>query len=64
VGFGGTTRANLESTFANTASACQKQVPVFDDPYAITIVDDESDPSEQRFIILGMGVAARLLVVV
>jgi uncharacterized DUF497 family protein len=23
-------------------------VPVFDDPYAITIADDESDPGEQR----------------
>ena len=38
-------------------------IPVFDDPYAITIVDDESDPSEQRFITLGMGAANRLLVV-
>jgi uncharacterized DUF497 family protein len=38
-------------------------IPVFDDPSAITIVDDESDPSEQRFITLGMGAAARLLVV-
>jgi uncharacterized DUF497 family protein len=28
-------------------------IPVFDDPSAITIVDDESDPSEQRFITLG-----------
>jgi uncharacterized protein len=32
----------------------------FDDPYAITIVDDESDPSEQPFITLGMGAAGRL----
>ena len=39
-------------------------IPVFDDPYAITIVDDESDPNEQRFIALGMGAAGRLLVVV
>jgi len=38
-------------------------IPVFDDPYAITIVDDESDPSEQRLITLGMGAAGRLLVV-
>ena len=38
-------------------------IPVFDDPYAITIVDDESDPSEQRFITLGLGAANRLLVV-
>ena len=33
-------------------------IPVFDDPYAITIVDDESDPTERRFIALGMGAAA------
>jgi uncharacterized protein len=39
-------------------------IPVFDDPYALTIVDYESDPSEQRFITLGMGAAGRLLVVV
>lgn len=39
-------------------------IPVFDDPYAVTIVDDESHPSEQRFITLGMGAAGRLLVVV
>ena len=37
-------------------------IPVFDDLYAITIVDDESDPTERRFITLGTG-AARLLVV-
>lgn len=39
-------------------------IPVFDDPFAITIPDDESDPGEQRFITLGMGAAERLLVVV
>ena len=39
-------------------------IPVFDDPCAITITDDESDPHEQRFVTLGMGVTGRLLVVV
>jgi uncharacterized protein len=39
-------------------------IPVFDDPYAITITDDESDPDEQRFVTLGMGAMGRLLVVV
>jgi uncharacterized DUF497 family protein len=34
-------------------------IPVFDDSYAITIVDDTSDPGEQRFITRGMGAAAR-----
>ena len=39
-------------------------IPVFDDPYAITISDDESDPDEQRFVTMGMGAMGRLLVVV
>ncbi len=39
-------------------------IPVFDDPHAITIVDDESDPGERRFVTLGMGAVGRLLVVV
>jgi len=39
-------------------------IPVFDDPNAITITDDESDPGEQRFVTLGTGAAGRLLVVV
>ncbi len=39
-------------------------IPVFDDPYAITIDDDESDPTERRFITIGMGALGRLLVVV
>ena len=39
-------------------------IPVFDDPYAVTITDDESDPDEQRFVSLGIGAMGRLLVVV
>ena len=39
-------------------------IPVFEDPHAITITDDESDPGEQRFVTLGTGAAGRLLVVV
>jgi uncharacterized protein len=39
-------------------------IPVFDDPDAITIKDDESDWDEQRFVALGMGAIGRLLVVV
>ena len=31
--------------------------------YAITIMDEGSDPDEQRFVTLGIGAAARLLVV-
>ena len=36
---------------------------VFSDDYAITIRDDESDPDEQRFVTLGMGIKGRILVV-
>ncbi len=39
-------------------------IPVFDDPYAITITDDESDLDERRFVTVGMGAAGRLLLVV
>jgi hypothetical protein len=38
--------------------------PVFEDDYAITITDDESDPDEQRFVSIGTGVKGRVLVVV
>ena len=39
-------------------------IPVFDDPNAITVTDNESDPNEERFITLGVGATGRLLVVV
>jgi uncharacterized DUF497 family protein len=39
-------------------------IPVFEDPFAITIADDESDPIEQRFVTIGVGAVGRLLVVV
>ena len=39
-------------------------IPVFDDPYAITISDNESDPNEERFVSIGIGVKGRVLVVV
>jgi len=32
---------------------------VFDDPVALTVVDDESDPTEQRFVVLGADAAGR-----
>ena len=28
-------------------------IPVFDDPYAISLTDDESDTAERRFITIG-----------
>jgi uncharacterized DUF497 family protein len=38
-------------------------VLALDDPRGITIVDDESDPAEQRFATLGLDSLGRLLVV-
>jgi len=38
--------------------------PVFDDDMALTIVDEESDPNERRFVSLGLGAMGRILVVV
>jgi uncharacterized DUF497 family protein len=37
---------------------------VFDDDYALTIIDDISDPNEQRFVTLGMGLKGIIMVVV
>jgi hypothetical protein len=37
---------------------------VFEDDFAITIVDEDSDPREQRFVSIGTGVKERILVVV
>ncbi len=37
---------------------------VFGDDSAITIIDDENDSDEQRFVTIGMGLKGRALVVV
>jgi uncharacterized DUF497 family protein len=39
-------------------------IGVFSDNHAITIKDEESDPNEQRFITLGLGIKGRVLAVV
>jgi uncharacterized protein len=39
-------------------------IGVFADDNAITISDQESDPGEQRFVTVGMGIKRRVLVVV
>lgn len=41
-----------------------ESLPVFEDDYAITITDDESDPNELRFVSLGTGAKGRVLVAV
>jgi len=52
------------SNFRRHGVRMPEAIPVFDDPHAITITDEESDPEEQRFVTLGMGAAGRVLVVV
>ena len=37
---------------------------VFEDPMSITVIDDESDPWEQRLVTLGADAAGRIPVVV
>jgi uncharacterized DUF497 family protein len=39
-------------------------LPVFEDDYAITVIDQESEPSETRFVTIGTGVKGRVLVVI
>ena len=52
------------SNFRKHGVRLPEAILVFDDPFGVTITDDESDPNEQRFVTLGMGVAGRLLAVV
>ena len=53
-----------EANFAKHGVRFAEAEPVFVDDRAITIADDESDPDEQRFVSIGMGVRERVLVVV
>jgi uncharacterized DUF497 family protein len=53
-----------ESNFRKHGVRFSEAEPVFEDEYAITITDDESDPDEQRFVSIGIGVKERVLVVV
>ena len=64
MGFQWDTEGKAVSNLRKHGVRMPEAIPVFDDPRAITITDDESDPDEQRFIALGMGAIGRLLVVV
>ena len=54
----------LESNIGKHGVGFAEAALVLEDPAAITVVDDESDPSEQRFVTLGADAAGRILVVV
>jgi len=64
VGFEWDEESKAGTNFRKHGVRMPEAIPVFDDPYAITVTDDVSDPSEERFATLGMGAAGRLLVVV
>jgi uncharacterized protein len=64
VGFEWDEQSKAGRNFRKHGVRMPEAVPVFDDPHAITVPDDESDLSEPRFVTVGMGAAGRLLVVV
>jgi uncharacterized DUF497 family protein len=53
-----------EANFLKHGVRFAESEPIFADDLALTITDDESDPDEQRFVSVGKGVKARVLVVV
>lgn len=54
----------VETNYRKHGVRFSEAVPVFEDDYAITITDDDSDPGEQRFVSVGLGAKGRVLVVV
>ncbi len=63
MGFEWDEAAKAGANFRKHGVRIPEAIPVFDDPYAITNTDEESDPNERRFVTLGIGAAGRLLVV-
>lgn len=53
-----------EANFTKHGVRFSEAERVFEDEFALTISDDESDPGEQRFVSIGAGVKGRILVVV
>jgi len=53
-----------ESNYKKHGVRFSECLPVFEDDHAITVIDEESEPSETRFVTIGLGVKGRLLVVV
>jgi uncharacterized protein len=53
-----------ESNYKKHGVRFSECLTVFEDDYAITVIDQESEPGETRFVTIGMGVKGRVLVVV
>ena len=56
--------AKAKTNFRIHGVRFEEAAAVFDDPYAITIADDQANPPEERFVGIGMGGLGRVLVVV
>lgn len=52
------------TNFAKHGVRFSESLSVFQDDFAITIRDEESDPNEERFVSIGVGEKGRILVVV
>ena len=53
-----------EANFKKHGVRFSEVVPLFEDDFAITIEDGESDPEEQRFVSIGTGAKNRIIVAV
>ena len=58
------TSAKAEANFKKHGVRFSEVVPLFEDDFAITIEDGESDPEEQRFVSIGTGAKNRIIVAV
>ena len=63
-GFDWDKKSKAEINFRRHGVRMAEATAVFYDPYSITLTDNESDPTEQRFATVGIGGKGRLLVVV
>jgi len=52
-----------ETNYEKHGIRFSESLPVFEDDFALTIMDVESDPDEQRFVSIGMGAKGIILVV-
>jgi uncharacterized protein len=53
-----------KTNFRDHGVRFEESTTVLEDLHATTVVDDDSDPSEERYVTMGMGAKGRVLVVV
>jgi hypothetical protein len=52
-----------EANYKKHGVRFSESLPLFEDDYAITVTDNESDPGEVRFVSIGTGAKGRVLAV-